>query len=108
MSNAKVIYPNTHFFANRHQPVRGTGWLVRHAAIIDRIEVIKNEYKTPERDHDAVLSAYTTDGKYFTCDYNNIYVLWNWLQRPSLLGIKLMWLGQGMEVKKGSKMPEQA
>lgn len=108
MHQPTVIYPNTHHFANRRQVVSGMGWLIRHASLIDRIEVVKNEYKTVDRDHDVVISAYCFDGKMFTSEFNSVSILWQWLQRPSLLGIKLMWLGQGIEIKKGVKMPELA
>lgn len=105
MNQPTVIYPLTHHFAGRHQTVRGGNWLVRHASQIDRIEVIRNEFKAPGRDHDVVITAYCCDGKFYTSDWNNLEVLWNWLQRPSLLGIRLMWCGQPLVITKGLKMP---
>jgi hypothetical protein len=69
--------------------VKDLGWLLRHAADVERITVILQQ----SGQWDCHLYAYLKDGRSYSCGWASRRVCRDWLRRPRFAGVPLNWDG---------------
>ena len=87
--NATVVYPD-----GRIRTVRNLGWLLRHAGDVRAITFgFKREGDSPSWYGRYVLVAELEDGTVYGTPFADRRVAAQWLARPSLYRVPLLWFG---------------
>ena len=87
--NATVVYPD-----GRVRTVRNLGWLLRHASEVRAITFgVKRDGDSPAWHGRYVMVAELEDGTVYGTPFADQRVAAQWLSRPSLYQVPLLWFG---------------